>query len=113
MLASPDDACFLLFDDEGHAMGFAEATLHPGDAEPYAHLEGWYVAPEQRRRGHGKSLVSAVEQWCLHRVIRVLTSDTTPKYPLSAAAHAHAGFRKLREMTLFVKDVGGDPSRSA
>lgn len=46
-----------------------------------------------------------IEQWCLHRAIRVLTSDTTADYPLSPAAHARCGFRTLAELKIFIREL--------
>ena len=85
ILASPDQACLLLLDGVGTAAGFAEVAIHQGPAGPYGHLEGWYVTPEYRGRGLGRKLISGIEQWCLHRAIGMLTSDTTPDYPLIPA----------------------------
>jgi aminoglycoside 6'-N-acetyltransferase I len=105
ILASPDEVCFLLVGPEARAVGFAEAAVHIGPKGPYGHVEGWYVMPEFRGRGHGRALVQRVENWCLHRAICLLTSDTDPAYPLSPDAHARAGFRKLLELTIFIKEL--------
>jgi aminoglycoside 6'-N-acetyltransferase I len=112
MLASPDEVCFLLVDPEGRAVGFAEAAIHPGPNGPYAHVEGWYVAPEFRGQGYGRALIQQVGSWCLHRAICLLTSDTdAASYPLSPDAHARAGFRKLHDLTIFIKELEQPPER--
>jgi len=124
VLRSADQVCFLLTQPGGSPAGFVEAAIHSGPEGPYGHVEAWYVMPECRRKGHGRALIGAVEQWCLHRTICRLTSDTTPDYPLSPAAHARAGFRKIHELTIFMKELeppaasGGEgavaePERSA
>jgi aminoglycoside 6'-N-acetyltransferase I len=105
ILASPDEACFLLIEPDGEAVGFVEGAVHPGPNGPYAHVEGWYVVPEHRGKGHGRGLIGEVEQWSLHRGICHLTSDTTPDYPLSPAAHARAGFKTIKEMIIFLKEL--------
>ena len=107
ILASADQVCFLLMDPSAGPVGFVEAAVHAGAEGPYGHVEGWYVLPEFRNRGHGRELIGRVEQWCLHRAIHRLTSDTTPAYPASPAAHAGSGFRKLQEFTIFIKEIGG------
>jgi aminoglycoside 6'-N-acetyltransferase I len=109
ILASPDEVCFLLVAPEGRAVGFVEAAIYRGPNGPYGHVEGWYVAPEFRGQGHGRALIQHVESWCLHRAICLLTSDTDTAYPLSPDAHARAGFRKLHELTIFLKEIKERP----
>ncbi len=105
ILVSPNEVCLLAFSPKDHPIGFIEGAIYQGCRDPYAHVEGWYVAPEQRHQGLGRKLVGELEQWCLHRSIRVLTSDTDPGFPLSPGAHARSGFRRLAEMTLFIKEL--------
>lgn len=104
-LSSPDEICLLLIHPASGPVGFVEGAVHSGPDEPYAHVEGWYVMPEFRRQGHGQELVGHLEQWCLHRAICLLTSDTTPEYPISPRAHARCGFRTLAQLTIFVKEL--------
>jgi aminoglycoside 6'-N-acetyltransferase I len=105
ILGSPNDVCMLAFDPVNRAIGLIECTIYQGTPGPYGHVEGWYVEPEFRGQGLGRKLVGQMEQWCLHRCIRTLTSDTDPGFPLSPAGHARAGFRVLRELTIFIKDL--------
>lgn len=103
LLASPNEACFLLIDDTDNCIGFTEVAMHSGSDGPYAHLEAWYVAPDYRGQGYGRRLVDSVEQWCLHRAIGLLTSDTDPEFPSSLSAHERCGFTKIHEFTIFMK----------
>lgn len=105
VLTSPDEVCFLLFDPTRGAVGFLEGAVHPGPTEPHAHVEAWYVAPDLRRQGHGSVLLDRFENWCLHRSICTLTSDTTPEYPISPHAHAANGFRVLTQQIIFIKNL--------
>ena len=125
VLESPDQTCFLVHDGTGRPCGFAEVAVYRGASGPYtreinshggvdgsyAHLEGWYVAPEQRGRGCGQRLIRSVEQWCCQRGITLLTSDTTPSYPLSPDAHERSGFKKIHEFTIFMKELPQDKCR--
>ena len=104
-LTSEDMVCFVLEHPERGLAGFIEAALYPVPDRPYVHIEGWYVKPEFRGMGYGKRLVSHIKEWSIHRGIEVLTSDTTPDYPLSPAAHTRSGFRVLAEMTIFLKEL--------
>lgn len=105
MRADPDQVALLLFDAGGAAVGLLEGAIHRDPpAAPYAHVEAWYVEPHLRGRGLGRRLVEQFQDWCVHRAIRILTSDTSPtRYPLSTAAHAAAGFRTLADVRVFVK----------
>jgi len=105
ILPSPDEVCMLAFDSDARPVGFIEGAIYQGSDGPYGHVEGWYVDPAYRRQGLGRKLVGQMEQWCLHRSIRTLTSDTDPGFPLSPKSHAGAGFRILGEMTIFIKNL--------
>jgi aminoglycoside 6'-N-acetyltransferase I len=97
--------CFVVTDESSKAVGFIEGAVHPGPRGPYGHVEGWYVIPEFQKRGYGKELMGQLEQWCLHRAICLLTSDTTASYPISPAAHAQCGFREIHEFKVFMKEL--------
>jgi GNAT superfamily N-acetyltransferase len=85
LLESATAVCFLAVDDSSQPVGFIEGEIHSAPAGPYGHVEGWYVVPERRGQGYGRELMGQFEQWCLHRAICLLTSDTTASYPLSPA----------------------------
>ena len=105
LLASDAEIALLLCDARGAALGFLEGKIHAGPP-PYGHVEGWFVRASCRGRGQGGRLMRAFEQWCLHRAIPRLTSDTCDDYPLSPAAHSRAGFREVATMRIFVKELG-------
>ncbi len=111
VLSSPDEICFLLIHPSLGAVGFIEGAVHRRSETPYAHVEAWYVAPDFRRQGHGAELMDRLENWCLHRTICHLTSDTETKYPISPRAHASCGFRVLTQQTIFIKEL--QPGNSA
>ena len=105
ILSSSHAVCFLVVHPSQGVVGFAEAALYRSPNGPYCHVEGWYVTPDFRGRGHGKALIGCIEQWSLHRSIRLLTSDTDANYPLSPDAHARAGFTKIHELVIFAKEL--------
>ena len=109
VLSSEDEMCFLLMHPSRGGVGFVEACLHASPHGPYCHIEGWYVMPEFRGQGHGKELIGRIEGWSLHRTISLMTSDTESDYPLSPDAHARAGFKKMHELTIFVKELQQSP----
>ena len=105
ILEAPDQVGFIALDNARHAIGFIEGALHAGLQGLYGHVEGWYVVSERQKQGCGHALMNALEQWCLHRSIGLLTSDTEAGYPSSPPAHLGCGFRVLHELTVFAKDL--------
>ncbi len=106
LLADADGAAYLLLDGDA-AVGFIEARVVAA-SEPRLHVEGWYVAPEYRGRGHGAALMEQVEQVAVSRAIGLLTSDTDDSYPDSVPAHRGAGFEEIGSVRLLLKRLGRD-----
>jgi aminoglycoside 3-N-acetyltransferase len=69
------------------------------------YLEAWYVEPDWRRRGIGRRLVEQAEEWARSHGCTEMASDTTPRYPLSSAAHEALGFRVAKRKTHFRKPL--------
>ncbi|MEL7483903.1 MAG: GNAT family N-acetyltransferase [Planctomycetota bacterium] len=95
--------CFLAESSDGAAVGFAEVS-ECGNAR--CHLEGWYVVPAVRRRGVGRALIKACEQWAAARGASRFTSDTNDDYPDSPAAHAACGFEASADRRWFERRLG-------
>ena len=103
---------YLAFDAGGAAVGFVEATLRHDyvngtDGSPVGFLEGLYVVPAQRRRGVGRALVAAVEDWTRGRGCAELASDALLDNAASHAAHAAYGFEETERVVYFRKLVRG------
>jgi aminoglycoside 6'-N-acetyltransferase I len=103
-----DDECYFVFEgDDGRLVGFASMSVRPfvdgSDSEPCPHLEGWYVAPELRRKGVGKALVAAVEVWCRDNGYDELTSDALVSNTVSLEAHERLGFVPTERLQYFAK----------
>ena len=78
-LRGPDLAVFVAEQDGGGLGGFVEAGLRreaqgrgPG---PVGYVEGWYVDADLRRRGVGRRLVLAAEDWARGRGCTDMASD--------------------------------------
>lgn len=86
----------------GHLVGFAEADLRPfADgcrSSPVGYLEGWYVAPEHRRRGIGRALVRAIEGWARDRGCTEMASDTEVTNVPSQLAHKAMGYTEVQRL---------------
>lgn len=112
-LGQPDRAvAYLAVDASGAAVGFAEATLRHDyvngtDDSPVGFLEGLYVVPAWRRRGVGRALVAAVEDWTRARGCAELASDAHWDNAASHAAHAAYGFEETERVVYFRKRMSG------
>ena len=108
-LAHPQDAvAFLAIDADGHARGFAEATLRRDyvngtESSPVGFLEGWYVLPEARGSGAGRALVAAVEEWTREQGCSELASDALLDNEPSHSAHHACGFEETERVVYFRK----------
>jgi aminoglycoside 6'-N-acetyltransferase I len=87
----------LVAEAAGALVGFVEIGLrsHADGCDPrrpVAFVEGWYVAPEMRRRGIGGALIAAAEDWGRSRGCTEIASDTWIDHTISQRAHEALGF---------------------
>ncbi len=96
-------------DEAGSALGFAELSIRSRaedcSSDRVGYLEGWYVVPQARRRGVGRALVAAAEQWARDQGCIEFASDTRPDNEISAAAHRALGFADAGSLRFFRKDL--------
>ena len=101
------NAVFVARSAEGELIGFIEAALRSWaegcDTRPVGYIEGWYVAPELRRRGVGRRLVEAAERWARSRGCTEMGSDAHLSNPLSHRAHAALGYEEVERVVSFAK----------
>ncbi|MEX2157197.1 MAG: GNAT family N-acetyltransferase [Gemmatimonadales bacterium] len=100
-------AVLLALDDAGKQLGFAELSIraYAEDCvtDKVAYLEGWYVVPEARRRGVGRALVAAAEEWARGQGCTEFASDALLDNAPSAAAHRALGFVETVQIRCFRK----------
>jgi aminoglycoside 6'-N-acetyltransferase I len=93
----------------GRILGFAELSIRPYaegcTSDRVAYLEGWFVVPEARRQGVGRSLVAAAEQWGRGEGCTEFASDTPGDNVISAMAHRALGFIEVGSVRCFRKDL--------
>lgn len=99
----------LVAEGEGGLAGFVELSIR-NIAEGcfsgrVAYLEGWYVEPAMRRRGVGRALLSAAEEWGRAQGCTELASDTELDNAASAAAHLALGFAEVEQIRCFRKTL--------
>lgn len=103
-------ASFIAYDDSGAAVGFAEASLRRDyvngtSSSPVGYLEGIYVTPAARKRGVGRSLVEAAEQWARTAGCTEMASDALLDNVSSHAVHRALGFEETDRVVYFRKDL--------
>ena len=95
-------AAFIALDEADAPLGFLELNVRSVaegcENSPVPHVEGWYVAPNARRTGIGRALMSAAETWAREHGFTEMTSDTTDDYPLSIPAHEANGFEIVERL---------------
>lgn len=82
---------------DGRALGFAEIGLRShadgcDRSHPAGYIEGWYVAPEYRRKKVGTKLIAAAEEWARNQGCTEIASDTWLDAVDSQRAHEALGY---------------------
>jgi aminoglycoside 6'-N-acetyltransferase I len=94
------------------AVGFAELSIRNivdgCSTDRVAYLEGWYVVPESRRKGIGRALIHAAEQWAICQGCTEFGSDSEIDNDVSYAAHLRAGFEETGRVRTYRKKLGVD-----
>ncbi len=90
-------------------VGFVELSIRPCAegcrTNRVAYLEGWYVEPHARRRGLGRALIAAAEQWARAKGCTEFASDAAVTNDVSALAHQALGFAEVGQVRCFKKDL--------
>ena len=91
----------------GELTGFVEIGLRDYadgcSSSPVPYVEGWYVVPQARRTGVGRSLITATEAWSIERGYTELASDALLENQVSERAHKSLGFDEVERAIRFRK----------
>ena len=102
-------AAFIVSVNGQGAAGFIEVRLREfaegTGSSPVAFVEGWFILPEQRRRGLGKALMKAAENWAASQGCAELGSDTQADNDLSIEVHKQLGFQEVERLVCFLKRI--------
>jgi aminoglycoside 6'-N-acetyltransferase I len=91
-------ATFIVAETGDHTLvGFLEAGLRShadgcDDSQAVGYIEGWFVLDGQRRKGTGKRLLEAAEEWARGQGCTEMASDALFDNGLSQAAHEALGY---------------------
>lgn len=72
---------------------------------PVGYIEGLYVEKEWRKKGVGRQLVQAAEEWCAGKGFKELGSDVDLHNKISQQFHSRAGFKKGKLIVPYIKKV--------
>ncbi len=110
LVSNPDRIALMAFDEDGAAVGFAEATIRRDYVEgcatsPVAFLEGIYVKPDTRHQGFAKALAEAVGEWGKTRGCTEYASNALLDNDDSHQFHAAIGFEETERVVFFRKEL--------
>lgn len=107
--ARDDATSFLAFRDDGSMCGFVEVGSRPYaegcDSSPVGYIEGWWVDDDMRRRGVGRALIEAAEDWCRSKGRTEVASDALIDNDVSHTAHRALGFTEVERLVMFRKTL--------
>jgi aminoglycoside 6'-N-acetyltransferase I len=108
------DICLVAARSGGGLCGFVEVSVRPfaegSDARPVGYIEGWFVDADVRRRGIGRQLIRAAEQWAENLGLAEMASDCLVDNEASWQAHLALGYQEAERLIHFRKEI--QPSNS-
>ena len=94
---------------DNRLVGFLEASIRPFvedcHSDHVGYLEGWFVEPEYRKRGIGRKLVRAAENWARSKGCVEMASDSEIGNDLSLKAHLKLGYEETSRLVHLRKDL--------
>ena len=110
IIGHPETQLVLVADDgTGRLIGFLEASIRPFaedcETDHVGYLEGWFVEPDQRRKGIGRELVAAAERWARQNGCTEMASDAEVGNERSITAHASLGYKETSRLVHLRKEL--------
>jgi aminoglycoside 6'-N-acetyltransferase I len=107
--AHPRAAVFIAERDDRTPCGFVEvgerAYAEGCATSPVAYIEAWYVDPDVRRSGVGRTLLAAAEAWARSAGYTEIASDALLDNVISQQAHKRVGYTEVERLVVFRKDL--------
>ena len=105
-----DEIGFVWAREDQKLGGFVSLSVRPWaegcHSAPVPYVEGWWVAPDLRGAGVGRSLMLAAEEWCRSNGFVELGSDVELNNEASLQAHATLGFEPTLRLQYLRKRLG-------
>ena len=107
--ARDDATTFLAERPDGSLCGFVEVGSRPYaedcESSPVGYIEGWWVDADMRKRGVGRALIEAAEQWARSKGYTEMASDALIDNDVSHASHKALGFEEVERLVMFRKSL--------
>ena len=108
-IARTDAEVFVLDRGDGKLAGYVEVgerSIADGcESSPVGYIEAWYVDPDVRRSGYGRSLLVAAEEWAVQRGRSEMASDALIDNDVSHAAHRSSGYEEVDRVITYRKTL--------
>jgi aminoglycoside 6'-N-acetyltransferase I len=102
-----DAEVFIAERADGSPAGFVEVATRPYadgcETSPVGYVEAWYVEPNARQAGLGRSLLLAAEAWARERGYHEMASDAQLDNEVSHAAHRRSGYEEVDRVVQYRK----------
>jgi aminoglycoside 6'-N-acetyltransferase I len=102
-------AVLLAYENDETPLGFIELNIRTYaegcKTNRIGYVEGWYVEPHARRRGIGRALFAAGENWARAQGCTEMASDIELDNEVSFVAHRALGYEETDRIICFRKDL--------
>jgi aminoglycoside 6'-N-acetyltransferase I len=108
-VAANDAALLIAERDDGSTCGFVEVATRPYadgcSTSPVGYIEAWFVDADMRRRGVGRALLDAAEDWARSLGLHEMASVALLDNEVSHEAHRRSGYIEVERAIRYRKPL--------